>query len=64
LRTRRTVRQAVPIEEWRARPYDASERDAAEGAPRIALSLSDVALAALPLLVGLIFLYLGWGRGS
>jgi hypothetical protein len=62
LRRRRLVRQAVPLDQWRTTRDQDAQEDEVEPATRLALSPSDIALAALPLAVGLVLLYLGWGR--
>lgn len=62
LRRRRLVRQAVPLDQWRTTRDQDAQEDEVEPATRLALSPSDIALAALPLAVGLVLLYLGWDR--
>jgi len=63
LRRRRVARQAIPAEQWTLASATAESVEP-DSAQRIALSASDVVLAALPLLVGLVLLWLGFGSGQ
>lgn len=64
LRRRRITRQAVSLEQWRHVLPEEGQPEGPERSVQIVLSISDVALAALPLVIGLILLFLGFGPGQ
>jgi hypothetical protein len=64
LRRRRITREAIPLELWRPTDPEDGRPDEAGGSTRVVRSISYAVIAALPLIVGLILLFLGYGPGQ